>query len=455
MKVRNKLWIYSLIVIFGFLLFFAYRYIGSRAWGLFYPLNSFLFFEHARYTDFFEINERVYHLIPYLNGTSYPPLALLVALFFAKIIPGTGTVGKEPLDIQAFSDESVFGQALLLAMYGVLLLAIMLVFWKKMIPLSEKEPVLKVNMDSRIGKLRYYANKYLIFAAVGLSVLAAAPLIYSLDRGNYLILSVFLLVLFCHFYGKNDKASAIFLALAACLKVYPVVFFLVFFLGKKWKPLILGLTSGAVVTGLSMLVFQGNYFKNFFYFMKNILAFSGGVPDDSAFYYRYAVGFRSLLSTPILMINHSMPKDIPISQLNLLTGAAFLILVIVLCCLDKRPWRQMMYLCFFMILFPTPSFFYNLSYLIAPLLLLLFKEERESLDIVYVIGIALLMIPKSYHYTLVEFSDGSAYVGIETFLNPLIMCFILILSFIVVLRERGKRRKTVTDRSSREERVSV
>lgn len=455
MKVRNKLWIYSLIVIFGFLLFFAYRYIGSRAWGLFYPLNSFLFLESARYSDFFEINERVYHLIPYLNGTSYPPLALLVAVFFARVIPGTGTVGTDPLDVQTFSKESILGQALLLALYGVLLLAIMFVFWKKMIPLSEKEPVLKADRDSRIGKLRYYADKYLLYAAMGLSVLAAAPLIYSLDRGNYLILSVFSLLLFCYFYGKNDIASAIFLALAACLKVYPVVFFLVFFLGKKWKPLLLGLGSGAVITALSMLVFQGNYFKNFFYFVKNILAFSGGVPDDSSFYYRYAVGFRSLLSTPILVINHSMPKDIPISQLTLLTGAAFLILVIVLCCLDKRPWRQMMYLCFFMILFPTPSFFYNLSYLIAPLLLLLYKEERESLDYVYTIGIALLMIPKNYHYTLVEFSDGPAYVGIETFLNPLIMCSILVLSFIVVLRERRKRQKTQPGRSIRKERVSA
>ena len=138
-----------------------------------------------------------------------------------------------------------------------------------------------------------------------------------------------------------------------------------------------------------------------------------------------------------------MPNDIPISNLTLLTGALSLILVIVLCCLDKRPWRQMMYLCFFMILFPTPSYFYNLSYLIAPVLLLLFKEEKERLDFVYVIGLALLMIPKNYHYSVVAFSDGPGYVGIETFLNPLIMCSILILSLTEIIRSRLAERVSV------------
>jgi hypothetical protein len=406
-------------------------------------MNSFLFFEQARYTDFFEINERVFNMTPYIDGSSYPPFALLIALFFAKIIPGTGTVGFDSLDIQNFRDESLFGQIVLLIFYGIMLLVVMSVFWKKMFPLSVKEPVLKTNMDSMRGKIRFYADKYMIFGAVGLSVLTSAPLIYSLDRGNYLILAVLMLMLFCHFYGKNDYASAVFLALAACLKVYPVVFFLVFFLAKKWRPLITGLASGAVISALSMLVFRGDYWQNCYLFLRNLFAFSGGVPDDSSYYYRYAIGFRNLLATPILILKDSMPNDIPISNLTLLTGALSLILVIVLCCLDKRPWRQMMYLCFFMILFPTPSYFYNLSYLIAPVLLLLFKEEKERLDFVYVIGLALLMIPKNYHYSVVAFSDGPGYVGIETFLNPLIMCSILILSLTEIIRSRLAERVSV------------
>lgn len=453
MMVRKKIWIYSLIVILGFAVFFAYRYIGSRAWGLTYPLNTFLFPQNARYTDFFEINEQVSHLVPYLNGASYPPLALLVALFFAMIIPGTGTVGKQPLDIEAFRDESIWGQTVLLAMYGVALFFIMFIFWKKMIPILDRSPVRRDQQSSFLGRIRYYSDKYLIYPVIGLSVLTAAPIIYSLDRGNYLILSVLMLILFCAYYDKNDKAAAIFLAIAACLKVYPVVLFLVFFIGKKWKPLVLGLSTGAILTALSMLVFQGNYFKNFFYFLKNIFAFSGGFPDDSAYYYRFAVGFRSLLATPVLMINKSMPNDFPVSLLTIATGMAFLVLVIALCVLDKRPWRQMMYLCFFMILFPTPSFFYNLSYLIAPLLVLLLKEEQERLDFVYIIGLALLMIPKSYCYALVEFSNGPSYIGFESFLNPLIMCSILILSLIDVLCERRVRRRSGESFASLEEKV--
>jgi|GEM_PF-1535621 len=442
MKVRDKMIIFCLAIAAGLLLFLLYRYFGSRMLGLTFPWNSFLFLENARYTDFFEINELVANLNPYKSGSSYPPLALLVALLFAKIIPGTGSVGADPASIQAFRDISVVGKATLYLFYAVVLVAIASVFWQRIYSHNKNHTGDFFNEETRFAKLRKIFDRYLVYPATLCAVALTAPVIYAFDRGNYLILCVLFLVLFAAFYNRNDWLAAIFLAIAACLKIYPVVLFLVFLVSRKWKPMFLGLSVGALITGLGMAVFKGNYIRNTGYFLKNVFNFSGGFGDNHSFYYRYATGFRNLIATPVLAVSDKIPEDFPVSQLTLIVSGIFLLLVIAVCFLDKRPWRQILCLSFFMILFPTPSFFYNLSYLVAPILLFLCKEEREKYDGVYLAGLILLMVPKSYFYFMVAYTDGPGYTGIECFLNPFIMCVLVALSFIDAIAYRRRLRAT-------------
>lgn len=434
MKVKNKLWVYSLIVTIGLILFYTYRFIGTRAWGLEYPWNSFLFPEQARFSDFFQINELVVKLNPYSHGSSYPPLALLIARFFAMFIPGTGTVGPDdPIALQIFRDQSVIGRGAILSLYGIVLLVITFLFWKRLFSMNHDKKVVTNSTDSVFVILRSYLSQYSLYVIVGLSVFFSAPMIYALDRGNYLILCVLFLVLFCSYYEKNNYVAAVFLAIAACLKIYPVVFFLVFFLTKKWKPLAVGLFTGAFVTAASMAFFGEEYIRNFGRMIRNIFAFSNGIAENHSYYYHFAVGFRNLIGTPVLAIKKEIPQGLSMTSLTLGVSALFLIVVLVLCVIDKRPWRQIIYLSFFMILFPTPSFYYNLSYLIAPVFLFLYKENKEKLDMFYLISLALLMTPKSYFYFEVNYLDGPNFVGLESFINPLIMCTMLCVSLVEVL----------------------
>ena len=440
MKVRDKMIIFCLAIAAGLFLFLLYRYIGSRTLGLTFPWNSFLFLENARYTDFFEINELVANLNPYKSGSSYPPLALLVALLFAKIIPGTGSIGADPASIQAFRDVSVAGKTALYLFYAGVLLAIASIFWKRIYTYNKNHPGEFVAEKTRFTRIRDFFDRFLAYPAILAAVALSAPVIYAFDRGNYLVLCVLFLVLFASFYGRNDWLAAIFLAIAACLKIYPVVLFFVFLVGRKWKPMFLGLSVGALITGLGMAVFKGNYIRNTGYFLKNVFNFSGGFGDNHSFYYRYATGFRNLIATPVLAVSDKIPEEFPISRLTLILSGVFLLLVIAICFLDKRPWRQILCLSFFMILFPTPSFFYNLSYLVAPILLFLFKEEREKYDRLYLAGLILLMIPKSYYYFMVTYTDAPGYTGIECFLNPAIMCFLIVLSFVDAIAYRRRLR---------------
>lgn len=440
MKIRRRLWIYSCIIIAGLCIFFAYRYIGTRLWGLQFPWNSFLFFEQDRFMDFYKVNELVSSFNPYSNGSSYPPLALLCAYLFARIIPRTGTESAF-----ALRDCSVIGRICLYSLYAVCLLLIFISVWKHMRPLLKKENAIELPFPSKTGMKLFFSaiSKMAIYVAVALSITLSAPMIFAFDRGNYLILCVLFLVLFCLNFGRNDYAAALFLAFAACLKIFPLVLFFVFIPSRKWKPLVLGLFSGVGITILCTLLFDGGLVSNLWRFAKSVGRFTGGLDANNSYYYRYAVGIRSIFGTISIILRSYVSPKIHITVLTLASSALLLLLISVMCIMEKRVWRQILYLSFFMVLFPTPSYYYNLAYLIGPILLFLLKEEKEKLDWLYLVGLALLMIPKSYYYFLAHFSDGNGWVGLDSLLDPMFMCILLAISFVELIYMRKKRTESI------------
>lgn len=426
MKHQNKIWIYSLVVIFGLIAFLSYRYIGSRLWGLEYPWNSFLFLPNDRFMDFFNINQMVADFDPYTDNSSYPPLALVAAYFFAWIIPGSAS--KTAMEVR---DEGLTGKMWLLAMYSVCLIIIMIAVCRRIFTTIPKEVRL--------------IPKLIFLGTISLSIILSAPVIYAFDRGNYLIVCVLFLTLFCLYYDKNDYAAAVFLAVAASLKVFPVLLFFVFFLGKKWKPLFVGLFTGAVSTLVCAAVLQGGLIQNLWRFTRSLLGFSSGPDPYSSYYYRYAIGLRTFIGTSFIAIKSYIPPIVPITQLTLAVSALLVILVIIMCVMDKRVWRQILYLSFLMVLVPTPSFYYNLAYLIGPVFLFLLKEKQEKYDMLFLGGFCFLMIPTSYYFFLATCSEGLVWIGINCLLDPLIMIILLSISFFELLYIRFHKKKSIQD----------
>ena len=388
--------------------------------------------------DFFNVNSMAASLDPYAQGSSYPPLAMLIAYVFARIIPGTGI--ETPI-IQRDADLS--GKICLYALYAsclaVLVSAVCRRVWVQLKKDAESVPLSK--KQSGIRKFLGIFTKVSLLGAVSLSIVLSAPVIYSFDRGNYLIICTLFLALFCLYYDKNDYAAASFLAIAACLKIYPVVLFYVFFRTRKWKPMFLGLFIGSGFTLASMALFNRSLFWNLRQFIQNVLLFSGGQGPNHSYYYRYGVGLRNILGTISIILRGYVSDYLHIAKLTLVMGGALLAVVIIMCIMDKRPWRQILYLSFFMILFPSPSFYYNLAYLVGPILLFLLKGKSEKMDWLYLWGLALLMTPKSYYYFQANFSDGVGLVGIDCLINPLIMCGLLLVSFIELIYIRKNTRE--------------
>jgi len=390
--------------------------------------------------DFFNVNYMAASLNPYSQGSSYPPLAMLIAYVFARIIPGTGT-GAPVIQ----RDADMFGKICLYVLYAVCLAVLAAAacrgIWVQLRKDAESGPL--TTKLSGVRKITGIFSKIALLGAVSLSIVLAAPVIYAFDRGNYLIICTLFLALFCLYYDKNDYAAASFLAIAACLKIYPVVLFYVFFRTRKWKPMFLGLFIGGGFTAASAALFNGSLFWNLRQFVQNVLLFSGGQGPNHSYYYRYGVGLRNIFGTLSIIFRGYVSDYLHIAKLSLVTGGALLAVVIIMCILDKRPWRQILYLSFFMILFPSPSFYYNLAYLVGPILLFLLKEKSEKLDWLYLWGLALLMTPKSYYYFLAHFTEGDGWVGVDCLINPLIMCGLLLVSFIELIHIRKNSKESI------------
>ncbi len=414
-----------------------YRYVGSRLWGLTYPQNSFLFWPFDRFMDFFNINYMVAGFNPYYHGSSYPPLALMIAYFFTGLIPGSAK-----LDAVDMRNNSVEGMVVLFSMYFISLLVIFGLIMKSIKKRNIVEGGNKKNRSDfclKVAKVMQISLPILVV----LGLVLAAPVIFAFDRGNYLILCVVFLTGFCLTYNKNDYAAAIFLALAAAVKLFPIVLFFVFIRSKKWKPLALGLGVGGSLTVICAALFEGGLVLNLQRFFYATFLYTGGFPPSHSYYYNFAIGTRNFFGTFWLILRDHATMSDKIATVSMIANLLLMVLVILLCIADKRSWRQIMYLSFFMILFPTPSFYYNLAYLIGPAMLFLLKEDWEFWDYFYLVGLTLLMIPKNYHYTLGVFSNTEAYVSINSFLDPLIMFTLLGLAGVELIHKKTQHKRLV------------
>ncbi len=437
MKSQNRLWIYSAIIVAGLLGFCLYSYFGHKYWGLSYPRDSFLFMWGDRFMDFFNVNKMASGLDPYITGgSSYPPLAMIIAYIVGLFIPGTS--GMTAAEVR---NQGPFGKYVLVGMYALCILLISVFAWRRIWKQARKareESGIRESL-AKPKRILHIAARILLLGAVSLGIGLTAPMIYAIDRGNYLIICTLFIALFCIFYGKNDYAASVFLALAACLKIFPVVLFYLFFRQRKWKPLFVGIGTGAVLTIGSTLLFKGGFAANLLSFAKNLMNFSGGVDPYHSDLYLNAIGTRSFLASISILFRGHISDKLHIATLTTVVNVLLLVFVIVLCLMEKRPWRQILYLSFFMVLFPNPSYYYSLAYLTGPILLFLMKEEKERYDALFLIGLAFLMIPKNYFYFAARFVNGDRLLGLNCMVDPMIMLLLLAFSFIELLFLRDKR----------------
>ncbi len=242
------------------------------------------------------------------------------------------------------------------------------------------------------------------------------PFLISIDRANFEIAAFVCIYLFVAFYKKHSFVSALFLALAMALKVFPAILAILLLSDKRFRELIV---AAAVALGLTLgsyMSYPGGLAVNLAANLRNLSLYNQtyAVGNEGMFFGHNLLGAVKFV---VLSLAPGATLDIYLvigAQVLLLAGmVAYLVLV------DEALWRKVALLVCALNLLPIVSGDYKLLYLFVPLYLFINKEELNRLDWLYAVLFGLLLIPKNY-YRIPSLPEAN--VGV--LLNPLLMALI-------------------------------
>ncbi len=247
----------------------------------------------------------------------------------------------------------------------------------------------------------------LTLAAVGF------PIEGLLQRGNLeLVLWIFAALGIWMFQRGHEHGAALCWGLAAAVKLYPILFLLLFWQPRRLRPALLGLASFFIAT-CGALLYLGPTFRS---------ALLGWLGTLSAYQHKRAAYW----TLNELAENHSFFLWVKVGAMIVHSPIGGLILTYYLCGgllfaliffgrLSKLPLpNQLLGLTSFMLLLPTISAFYTFVHLYAPLLLLVFlalDADRAKLRVPGLSVCILLLVPIFACYTLFTFRSALLFGG--------------------------------------------
>ena len=266
----------------------------------------------------------------------------------------------------------------------------------------------------------------MLLATVAIS---SYPIAILLDRGNIEgILFIFTVLGVAAYLGNRLYLSAILIAVAACCKFYPAIFYILFALDRRWKPLLIGILSMAGITLISLLAINSPINYTLALFTQHL----SGI-NEFFLYDGRSIQFSHTLCTLIsgtLFFEVGNPRTQAMLRLfcNIYPFViAFLTIAIFIRMRKLSLHARVSALTVMMVFFPFFSYDYTLIYLYLPFgLLLLDAARRESWNLteVAVLGLfGFIGIPKQYLVGLFAMGPGVGFA-----LNGLSLGFLLVLT---------------------------
>lgn len=413
MKQQRKIVGILLFIIIGYLFYGAFSLYGQKVLGYVYPDGSFLFWPADQYMDFFNVNAMVAEGRPYVDFySSYPPFILGIAWLFSRMADYKTYTTHELVTMTEGKISYIIFVGIFTLLIGVLLYCFL----------------------SKEKKL--FRNQFLLILTIPFLIFTA-PYIFMLDRGNYLLIAIACYLAFVYFYEKNETLAAVFLGLATAIKIYPIFLFLIYFIEKKWKNMGIAALSAGISSLIPFLLFKGGIWQNIVEFGYALLSFGGGYETEVPNVY-FGVGLTSLLRFPFMIWNNlTIPDWFPVMPVYLVLGSALALWSLYHLWKEEILWKKMLVLTALMVFLSPNAYMYNLTFLLAPIVMFILapKSETSWLDGVYLVFLGLLMIPKAYYYMLYEHA-----IGIQVALDGLLLLG-LILFYNVW--DKSTRRKTV------------
>lgn len=324
----------------------------------------------AVFPDFVETVFQSYGLKPYDTGAIYPAIVYIIFSVFTFILPRSLFLNESGEFAYSYWSSASIAPPIQIVSILFFTFSIILLFCI----------VRKYQLKNQT---KY--NKSLIWI-----IFTSVPLLYTLERGNILLLVISPLICFCLFYNSNSLKKRIFayicLSFVVSFKVYPVLLGLLILLDNKNKltkklfNTVLCIAIGLIVFVFPFVFLDG--FDSFMQFIKNIAAHTSRSANN------FGLGDKIDISNTLGILAFLFNKQS--SNFIELCKTFFPIIILLLgmlgAWLNKEDWKRCACLIIATILFPSFSVKYNTFYLVIPLILF-FKNKNSNRIINYIYSI--------------------------------------------------------------------
>ena len=309
------------------------------------------------FSDFVEIMNASLKDSPYItNGTSYPPIAVMVLYPFALICKNVFATYSH---MEGLTVDELTARVILHKEFWI---ALLLFFFLSI--LSTIFIVIK----------RYHLDRVSALKVASL-ITFAAPFIYAIMRGNTIYFALVFLLLFLLLYESKSpvvrEISYLCLVLAGSIKIYPL-FFGIYLLRKKKF-----FASARVGVYFALLFFLSFHFfqtglDGMDPFVDNL---SGFVFSDERWLSMRNLSISSMLYKLFYLFSPAVADGRLFLVVNVVILGAFFLTATVTGIATRSPFSRAVIATSVMVLFPTVSYFYVLIFTIIP-----FMEFLRSYD---------------------------------------------------------------------------
>ncbi len=367
-----------LFILTGFVASVIYHYVMGAYVGEGFPKNTFLFTPKARFSDFLAVYQA--------KSSVYFPFGNLVVALFCAI---------EPVKL-------AFGLFMLL---GLVFVAVY--FW------------INLRVKSRVDT---FLN-VLVFAG------CSFPVLFLFDRANFeLICFVFVALSVFFFARRSFMVSGILLSAAVGMKLFPIVFLVLFLSEKRYKEaatsvlasLVLTVASVAFLSHGDIVGYLRSYLETLHYYQSNYVVGNDGLDFGNSLFGALKVLFFEGANSHLEKL---------LLPYLVFASVAFVLLSLYVITIEKQLWKKVTLMVIALCLLPYVSADYKLVYLFAPLFLLInTKSDSENsrsirgegfASRIFIVLFGLLLLPKNYR-PFVDVYDG-------VYLDPFLMSLLALL----------------------------
>lgn len=342
---------YLFITLFSTVLFWMWMIISHSA-----QIDTYFVTDHTNTAmDYFNMLANIWHQDPYFEKANYPAMCFLIlkVLYHAEPVgQPDGFLLRNDMVAQLF--------------YILVILACVLAIWEL--------------IQYMAGGNKTVKNLFSV------SLIFSGPFIFTLERGNLLILALVGSLAFLAFYNDRDQMKRLFayfmLAFAASIKVYPAVLGLLVLKKRRFKEAVLLMGMGMLMFILPFFVFDG---------LASISKMIEGFTAAADVQLGMGFGINYCFDNLLKIIGATF--GVVITQ----TPGWMTILAACFCFLlfftSKQEWKQLYALVMVMIWVPSFSYTYALTFMFLPIVSFFFRTSEQRWKYAYATLMALLIIP--------------------------------------------------------------